>query len=600
MPTQQTAASASTPPAQTLSPQNASVSHDSHPSVPSVITPFHLAKKSKLPDAKIHRITGKVCQYIVKSLRPYNTVEDPYFREMLHELNPGYRLPNREDVSERLIPAMYEVALRTLKMDLDATQTVSLTADGWTSRVADHYLTITVHYLKHWELQAKVLQTVKAQVTQTGENISSEIEQCLKDFNLTGKTHVMTTDNARSMINATKMAGMSIALGCFAHTLNLAAQKVLNVRSVCNLLAIVRPVITYFRKSYMAKIVLQEKQNALNIPLHSLILDCKTRWNSTYLMINRFVEQYPAIVASALDDRLKKRDDFKKLNRIDDDHMTRMETFVGVMSLLYKITTAMCSEKRPTAGLILPMLAKLQEHLQDQPEDSCFGSELKKAVWKDLEKRYNDQEEKYFLEEATALDPRFKTYIMNEDAWYRIYEKLNNQEEAGNEQRVSDDGVQQLPLTGTELPDSQQEFKELENDGNCDLEMVRDSKPTTVVTYQSKLSGLGEIFIEDDNNIQTTVPETPLPVAVRAQTEIAKYKSMNKIKTTDDPLAFWKQQSEKLPLLAKIAQYYLVVQATSVASERVFSTAGDIINAERSCLDSENANILIFLKKNLE
>ena len=39
-------------------------------------------------------------------------------------------------------------------------------------------------------------------------------------------------------------------------------------------------------------------------------------------------------------------------------------------------------------------------------------------------------------------------------------------------------------------------------------------------------------------------------------------------------------------------------QSTSVASERVFSTSGDILSAERSCLDEDALDAMIFLKKN--
>ena len=53
------------------------------------------------------------------------------------------------------------------------------------------------------------------------------------------------------------------------------------------------------------------------------------------------------------------------------------------------------------------------------------------------------------------------------------------------------------------------------------------------------------------------------------------------------------------PVWAHIAKKYLVTQATSVASERVFSTAGDIVCAQRSCLKSEKVDMLLFLKKNL-
>ncbi|XP_060782296.1 uncharacterized protein LOC132889619 [Neoarius graeffei] len=224
-----------------------------------MVTPFTLARQPKMPDFKKHRITSTVCKYIVKSPRPYHTVEDPYFRAMVHELNPAYQLPNRHDVSERLIPAMYVAALGSLKEDLKNADCVSLTGDSWSSRVTDHYMTLTVHYLKDWDLQCKVLQTLKAEVQQTGENITVELNECLREFELEGKVRVMTTDNARAMINASNMAGAGLSLGCFAHTLNLAAQKLLEVKALSTLLSTIQPVITYFRKSYLAKLVLKEK-----------------------------------------------------------------------------------------------------------------------------------------------------------------------------------------------------------------------------------------------------------------------------------------------------------------------------------------------------
>ena len=52
-------------------------------------------------------------------------------------------------------------------------------------------------------------------------------------------------------------------------------------------------------------------------------------------------------------------------------------------------------------------------------------------------------------------------------------------------------------------------------------------------------------------------------------------------------------------LLSKFAKKYLCVPATSVASERVFSSAGDIVSAQRSCLHSDHVDKLLFLKKNM-
>lgn len=44
----------------------------------------------------------------------------------------------------------------------------------------------------------------------------------------------------------------------------------------------------------------------------------------------------------------------------------------------------------------------------------------------------------------------------------------------------------------------------------------------------------------------------------------------------------------------------IILQATSVVSERVFSTAGDIVTTQREAPSQEKVDIFIFLKKNLK
>lgn len=64
-------------------------------------------------------------------------------------------------------------------------------------------------------------------------------------------------------------------------------------------------------------------------------------------------------------------------------------------------------------------------------------------------------------------------------------------------------------------------------------------------------------------------------------------------------MQWWKKQVG-LPLLSALAKGYLYIPATSVASEKVFSTAGDIISSKRSLLHPDHVDQLIFLKKNLK
>ncbi len=72
------------------------------------------------------------------------------------------------------------------------------------------------------------------------------------------------------------------------------------------------------------------------------------------------------------------------------------------------------------------------------------------------------------------------------------------------------------------------------------------------------------------------------------------------ISVDEDPLAWWKSNEHKYPHIAKLAQRNLAVQGTSVPSERVFSTAGDIVTSSRSRLLAENVDKLIFLQKNMK
>jgi hypothetical protein len=87
----------------------------------------------------------------------------------------------------------------------------------------------------------------------------------------------------------------------------------------------------------------------------------------------------------------------------------------------------------------------------------------------------------------------------------------------------------------------------------------------------------------------------------RADTEITRYRNeTSSIHIGDNPLMWWKFNETSFPLLAKLAKMLLTIPATSVPSERVFSTAGEVVSAQRASLTGENVDILIFLKKNMK
>lgn len=66
------------------------------------------------------------------------------------------------------------------------------------------------------------------------------------------------------------------------------------------------------------------------------------------------------------------------------------------------------------------------------------------------------------------------------------------------------------------------------------------------------------------------------------------------------PLEWWKQNSMRLPHLAKLARKFLSSPPSSVPSERVFSEVSHIYDKNRSRLTGEHAERLCFLHYNLQ
>lgn len=96
----------------------------------------------------------------------------------------------------------------------------------------------------------------------------------------------------------------------------------------------------------------------------------------------------------------------------------------------------------------------------------------------------------------------------------------------------------------------------------------------------------------------TVTESTNEPLQARVKHEVDNYLREPSTSMCISPFQWWRLNSSRYPLLCKLAQYVLVIQSTSVSSERVFSTAGDVVSAKRSSLSPELVDKLVFLNKN--
>ncbi|KAM3871381.1 E3 SUMO-protein ligase ZBED1-like [Diretmus argenteus] len=533
---------------------------------------------TKLPfnSDRAKKITQSITYFMCKDLRPYNVVENEGFGYMLKTLEPRYVIPSRRYFTDNAVPKLYRATKLQVEESLSTADRVALTCDAWTSRAVDSYVTITAHYLtEDWRLLSHVLQTRAVHESHTGANIADLLQNAAQEWGIADKNLVVVTDNAANMCVAVQLAGY-LHVKCFAHALNLASQRALHLPTVARLMGRVRRITGFFNRSTVANHVLETKQKLLQLPTHKLKTDVSTRWNSGYEMLQRFLEQQPAICAALLSPEVRRSNtDIFTLNETD---IGNAEEIVQSLKSMQVVTTVISEENNPTLSLVAPLLAQLLHDTQDNIDDTALVTEIKQSISQDLKKRYTSAVEKNTLYTASTLDPRFKTLPFlspeeKQEAYARVVAEAVTLQEGMRQQTISE-------------PEAQEHKEE---------PGYTEEDPGPIPAKMKKSCGLAELLGQTYGDVGAP----PKSLSSIAKEEMKRYLEITPLALTEDPLSWWKEH-ECYPFLAKLAKRYLCIPGTSVSAERVFSTAGDIVTAQRSTLTSEHVDQLLFLSKNAD
>ncbi|KAM8733234.1 E3 SUMO-protein ligase ZBED1-like [Acanthopagrus schlegelii] len=517
--------------------------------------------------ARSLKITEAIAGFICKDMRPYSVVENDGFRHLMKVAEPHYVMVSRKSLSEEVIPNIYQSVKENVKTKLQSAERVGITSDTWTSLATESYMSVTAHFIdEEWNLVSYVLQTTEVETDHRSASLAEMLTNAIDEWELMGKDPAIVTDNAANMVRAVEIMGLT-HVGCFAHIINLASQAGLKLPNVARLVGRVRHIAKFFHRSTTATRVLKEKQKLLQLKVHKLTIDVVTRWNSALEMLERFLEQQPAISAALHSPEVRRNE--ADLCSLKEGDITDAEDVVRALKPMKTATQVMSEEKSPTLSVIAPLHSLLVKEMTSLPDDSSVAKDIKDAIKKNLSLRYVNQTD--LLHVASAIDPRFKALpFLSEEEQERTFSILKTQaisnveEEANQDNAHGEEGdVGPLPPIPDPMPSSALE---------CLLGEA----------YRPREEGEAQKFQAEE-----------------AEDEVRRYRLRRPAGLQENPLAWWKENKNEYPLLARLARRYLCVPGTSVASERVFSTAGDIITAKRSCLTPGHVNELLFLQKNL-
>ena len=522
-------------------------------STDSIKETFDKIRKLDTKSQEHKKLTKSITYFLAKDMYPLNAVEQPGLKKMLKTFNPRYEVPSRNYFTRNAIPSLYNEAHDKIERNMinEVTYFAS-TTDMWTSRAQDPYISFTVHYVdSNWDLQNHCLQTQYLPSDHTGEVIMEPLTETINNWNLDIAKHVcITTDSGSNIIRACTLLGWK-RLSCFGHNLDLAIRKGLDDHRVRRVISVCKRVVCAFSHSWKKSRESKQVQEEKGLPLHKLKVDVCTRWGSTLDMLHRLVEQQEAIRVVLASDRKSSHliptwQDFDVIDSV-----------LAALAPLKEMTDLLSGEQHITVSAVRPLVQHISTVVLARKEnDSTLTTEIKKRVKENLERRYSSDETDQLVTICSVIDPRFKLSSVDSSNHPNVKEIIKSEMDSLS----------------------------------VHVDTAVSSEPEQPLLKKPKYA-LGQILGNTASSSSThmTVSE-----------ELDMYLQLPVEDIDSSPLIWWKNNKDKFPRLNKLARKYLCICATSVASERLFSTGGDIVTASRSCLKPERVNQLVFLAKNLD
>ena len=375
------------------------------------------------------------------------------------------------------------------------------------------------------------------------ENVAEILKEVLQEWDISDKLSASTTENARNVVKAVEISGWS-RIPCFAHTLQLAIQTGLVLPAVSEVLAKCRIIVGHFKHSHVAQTALEVKQGQLGLPPHKLIQEVKTRLNSTYDMASRLLEQKQAVFSVLLDSRKAAVRDLM----LSPSEVMQVECIASVLEPLTIATTMLGTEKVPSLSIVQPMLAALtKRHLKPTEVEAKMVVDMKKTIVNSIEQRFSDPSQHKLMLLASILDPRHKSLKF-----------------LSPPERVT---------AFTELTTVANEFYVATASASASEEQLL--PPSKRIRHD--FLDIGSSSSESGNGSSPA-----LDPAAEIEKEVNTYRVEEQVDRDTNPLDWWCQNNHRFKTLSRLAQKFLCIQATSVPSERLFSSAGNIVNKNRA------------------
>ncbi|KZS03598.1 Uncharacterized protein APZ42_033644 [Daphnia magna] len=360
---------------------------------------------------------------------------------------------------------------------------------------------------------------------------------------------------------------------CFAHVINLCVKSALDVMRV--LLQKLRDLVVGIRSSpqriekfkRIAKYCEVEDEeldyeedeklflDGGLIPTDLLpILDCPTRWSSTYFFLKRALK-----IKNALNEIAKEQE--LRMYELQEDVWIILSQVFAFLEDFAVVTTYVEASQYPTLSLVVPMYTRLLDQLEEASCDHSKHPLLVQGAAAGFAKlsSYYDKASPLVMA-ATFVDPRCKMKIQ------QIWDEYNT---ACSNNPTPSCSIAKRPRG-------------------------KENSPIGMKSHVNTKSKINQTYIS-----KFILGRNRTPVERQQKDELKEYEAEETEPADGDPtniFYYWAVKSTKWPKLCNMAKDLLSIPATSAACERSFSAGKDVFGISRMSLNPETIEALVCLR----
>lgn len=485
---------------------------------------------------------------LIKENKAFSLLSGEHARDFTTKLNNSWVPPCWETI-DKIIDHLYDISVSKVNLMLKDLSLFPQTADCWKSKAGDDYLVVNIHKIEQFQRKKITIGVIHlTEIHNGGKRIAREYNKIYKQFEIKSDKVVETTDGGSNMETAADLLEHPWT-HCGNHRLNLTVKECL--KEVSGLINKASRVVSTFKQSGPCSKILKrcQKTRCQKGPHLKLIQENDTRWNSTFLMLERL-----HVIRSEVKEAFEEIKKDGKIN-IKTSPPTDLEwaQIFYVIQFLKEFKRASDVFEGENSYLhsniiIIRLLKTYCEkfkttHQKKTDWDVSLTSMVEIAL-ENLSQRWSQTPLVFNL--PIFFAPHFKTKYLEKKLAKEVNETVK------------------------------QEFLDLQN-------LSGPLKPPVQVDLGilSQFNTLPkDLELEEFNNyLQDVIPSSATPLL-------------------EDPLIYWKSNQTKYPLLSQLACKYLAIRASQSDVERDNSFLKKMITDQRTKLQPEKVSKMLFIKNN--